>query len=349
MTTRFAGALLLSAASLCAQTTVFFPSDHAGTEGSTNERRLPLTNGSAARTQMLYEGVDLLVPGGAAITHLGFRQDGTIPSLGTTLDLQVFIGPTAMDAASVTNNFANNYSSPPTEVFTRKIYVLPDLGNPLNPNPNGNLVVIPLDVPFPYTAGENLIVEYRVHGNGQGAAFNYQIDEGTYRSTNGMYGQGCTGSDNRVPRLTGPTTNAPVPGTWTLNFSLGLPNSIAVMFVSFDQTPPNPILQVLGAPGCDVFISTANMQGFTSVTSGSGAFNRSFTVPNDANLNDLNLHAQTIVLDVAANNAGLVVSNAYHTQLGMTPRMTTIAATSISAATGSVARNHGIVSLFRYQ
>jgi hypothetical protein len=342
-------AMLLSSLGLAAQTTAFFPSDHAGFEGPIFERRLPLTNGNSVRTQIVYEGVDLLIPGGRQITHLGFRQDAAVPSLGTTLDLQIFIGPTNMTAATATNNFANNYPSPPTEVFTRKIFQLPDLGNPLNPNPNGNLIVIPLDTPFPYTAGQNLAVEYRVHGNGLGAAFNYQIDKGDYRSANGTVGQGCMGSDGRIPRLNGPTTNAPIPGTWLLNFRLGLPNSIAVLFVSFAQTAPNPILQLLGAPGCDVFIDTANVQGFTSVTNTSGNFDRSFTIPNQARLNDLQLWAQTVVLDTAANNAGLVVSNAYFTELGMEPRMTTISNVSLSSTTGSIVRNNGIVSLFRYQ
>lgn len=348
-TSRLAIALsLLSAHDLTGQTTTFFPSDHASAEGSTFERRLPFSSGATVRTQFIYERVDLLIPGGTPITHLGFRQDAAIPSLGTTIDLQIFLGATTMTAATATNNFANNYASPPVEVFTRKIFTLPDLGNPLNPNPDGNLVVIPLDVPFVYTAGQNLAVEFRVHGNGLGAAFNYQIDKGTYRSTTATVGQGCAGSNARVPTLTGPTANASVPGPWTLNFSNGLANSIAVLFVAFAQTPPNPILQFLGAPGCDVFLDTGNMQGFTSVTDGSGRFTRTFQVPNDPLLDDLQLYAQTVVLDTAANNAGLVVSNAYYTELGMTPRMTSISTANVAGATGSIVRNNGIVSFFRH-
>jgi hypothetical protein len=341
---------VLTGLQLAAQTTVFLPSDHATVEGADLERRLPFSNGPTMRTQLVYEGLDLSIPGGRQITHLGFRQDAAIPSLGTTLDLQIFIGPTTMTAATATNNFANNYAATPTEVFTRKTFVLPDLGNPLNPNPNGNLVVIPLDVPFPYVAGQNLAVEYRVHGNGLGAGFNYQIDKATFLATNGSYGQGCTGSNTQVPRLVGASTNGAVPGAWTLNASRCLGNAIAVLGVSFfEQNPPGTILAALGAPGCDVFIGLGGIATFTHVTSSSGNFSRTIAIPDAPELDDIDLYAQVIVLDAAANGAGLVVSDAFHTELGMTPRMTSIATTSLTAATGSVVRNNGIVSLFRYQ
>ena len=339
---------LLLALPLGAQTDAFLPSDHASAEGSTFDRRLPFSSGATQHTQIIYEGLDLQIPTGHSITHLGFRQDASIPSLGTTLELQIAIAATSVTAASATNNFANNQTSAPVEVFTRKILTLPDLGNPLNPNPNGNLVLIPLDVPFAYTAGQNLAIDYRVYSNGRGAAFDYQIDKGSYLASNVAIGQGCTGSNNQVPQLTGPAANGAVPGTWTVNFSRGRPNAIAVLALSLRQTPANPILQLLGAPGCDVFVDL-HISPFTSVTSASGAFSRSFQIPDNPLLDDQDLYAQTIVLDTTANAAGLVVSNAYHTQFGMTPRMTTIASTNLNATTGSVVRNNGIVSLFRHQ
>lgn len=340
---------LLSALGLRAQNDAFLPSDHATFEGTSNERRLPFSNGATQHTMLIYEGIDLQIPDGRLITHLGFRQDAAVPSLGTTLDLQIFIGETTVTVDTATNNFANNQTSTPIEVFTRKTFRLPDLGNPLNPNVNAPYVIIPLDVPFRYTAGTNLAVDYRVHSNGLGAGFNYQIDKGTYRSSNGMFGQGCLGSNNKVPKLNGSTTNASIPGTWTLNFTQGLGSTIAVTGISAGQTPANPVLGLLGATGCDLFIDLAVVVFVTSVTSSVGSFNHSFPIPNNTAFNDADLFAQVIVLDAAANRAGMVVSNAYQTELGMLPRMASVATTSLTSATGSLVRNNGIVSLFRYQ
>lgn len=343
-------ATLLPGLHLTAQTTTYLPSDHATVEGSTFERRLPFSNGPTMRTQLIYEGIDLAIPSSSQITHLGFRQDANVPSLGTTLDLQIFMGTTTMTAATATSNFANNYAATPTEVFIRKIYTMPDLGNPLNPNPNGNLMLIPLDVPFPYTAGQNIAVEYRVYSNGLGGVFNYQIDKGTYLATNAQYGQGCLGSNSQLPLLNGPTTNGSLPGNWTLNFTNGLGNGIAVLAVSFAQmNPPSPLLHFLGAPGCDILIDLTGLLTFTHVTSASGSFTRTFVMPDMPASNDATLYAQVLVLDPTANAAGLVVSNAYRTQFGMTPRMTSIATANVTAATGSIVRNNGIVSVFRYQ
>jgi len=340
--------VLLSGLGLQAQNDAFLPSDHASFEGSSFERRLPFSSGATAHVMFIYEGIDLQIPDGKLITHLGFRQETGIPSLGTTLDLQIFVGETTMTAENASNNFANNQTSPPIEVFTRKSFRLPDLGNPLNPNINAPYVIIPLDVPFRYTAGSNLAVEYKVFSNGLGTSFNYQIDKGTYRSSNGTIGQGCTGSNNRVPKLTGRTNNASVPGPWTLNFSLGTPNSIAVLGISAGQTPANPVLGLLGATGCDLFIDLSTTAFVTTLTDAGGRFNMTLQIPNNPAFNDAVLYAQTIVFDMASAG-GLTASNAYFTELGMTPRVTTISTTSLVSATGAVSRNNGIVSLFRYQ
>ena len=99
----------------------------------------------------------------------------------------------------------------------------------------------------------------------------------------------------------------------------------------------------------DLFIDLAVTIFVTSVTSSSGSFNHSFQIPNNTAFNDADLFAQVIVLDAAANRFGMVVSNAYQTELGMVPRMASVATTSLTTATGSLVRNNGIVSLFRYQ
>lgn len=342
-------ALFLPCLPAIAQNTAVFPSDHASVEGSTFDRRLPFTSGATVHTQIVYEAIDLQVPNGSSITQLGFRRDSTTVSLGATLDLQVFITATTVSAATATNNFANNQTSTPVEVFTRKQFVLPDLGNPLNPNPNGNLVLIPLDVPFAYTAGSNLAVDYWVHGSSANGSIDYYLDKGSFLATRAQYGTGCTASNNRVPVLDGPSGNGAAPGTWRLDFSRGIGNTVAVLAVSFGSTPANPLLGLLGAPGCDLFVDIGTMAVFTNLTGSSGAFMRSFPIPDAPWLNDVDAYAQVLMLDGNANAAGMVVSNAYHTQFGMTPRMTTISTTILTAATGSVVRNNGIVSLFRYQ
>jgi hypothetical protein len=150
-----------------------------------------------------------------------------------------------------------------------------------------------------------------------------------------------------VPSLTG--SGASVPGTWTLTFANGLPASIVVLLVSPTSAPGLTLLHGLGAPGCDLFVDPLNMVAITQLTASSGRFTANLSVPGSIWMNDLWAYAQVLTLDPAANAAGLAISNAWQTQLGVLPQMTTIHSTSMTATTGTLRRNNGIVSLFRHQ
>ena len=72
-----------------------------------------------------------------------------------------------------------------------------------------------------------------------------------------------------------------------------------------------------------------------------------FTVPNNLRLT---VHAQVFMLDVFANNLGVISSNGVSTAFGERPQMTMIhRAGSMTSTTGSVSRFHGVVSAFDYK
>ena len=75
-----------------------------------------------------------------------------------------------------------------------------------------------------------------------------------------------------------------------------------------------------------------------------------FQVPDDIAFNDLKLTSQVLVSDFFAPG-GFTLSNGDEIELGMPPRMSVLrfVGDPASAVTGSVWRNHGLISHFRYQ
>ena len=222
---------LVCCCALPAQGIAAFPSDHAAiTNGDFNTNWFPYAHG-VSRVMAIYESWDVTVPAGRPITRIGFRQDGTTASTGKQLQLQVLMGPTEKTAANAVTTFASNYFAPPTSVFGPGLYGLPDLGNILNPNPDGNMVWLTLATPYTPVAGKNLLVEFRVLANNAGgSAFNYFLDRADYVSPRATGPVGCAHSGNQVPTLLSRETR--VGATWYPDLAQAPASQMAIWFIS---------------------------------------------------------------------------------------------------------------------
>ena len=337
-----AGALAAGAA---AQSNVaVFPSDHTGATpgttlaGDSFQLRFPFSAG-ISRQMALYDSLDLMVPNGRQITHVGFPADDARSSTGQRVQLEILMGHTTNDVASADRTFANNYASGPTVVYTQKILTLPNLSP-------GGAVWVPLDTPFTVDRSRNLIVEYRVTANNNSnAAFNYFLDAGNFISEVRSYGVGCATSGGSVPRLT--STGTAIGETWRMRIDRAAASSQISLLVGISR-PANPIpLDAVGAPGCFLLTDVLATAGGTSGTS--GVLDLNFPTPFDPTIIDQSLYSQAVVLDLFANNLGAVTSNGDDMEFGLRSQLALISAIGdASAPTGSVSRNNTAFSLFGY-
>ncbi len=323
------------------QTTTVFPGDFSAVAGDTFENRLPLTNG-ISRAQIVYEAYQLPITNNHQITRVGFRQDNSVATTGRSIQLAIYMGGTSHTAATVTSNFANNYNgtTPRTLVFGPSLVTLPSFTT------QTSLQQLWIDLVTPYTfrSNENLIVEYVVTANSNGnAAFNYAIDEGTFRSPVTTFGAGCQSSAGQTPALAASTASR-VGGT--LAFSLSRAPSSSQVWLELAFAPFTPLdMTPFGAPGCTLLVYPELAIGAQGSTSGSANF--SFTIPNDPALLHAIVYGQGLIFDLFANNLGFVTSNGASVTLGMLPPATTVSAVgNASATTGTVRRNQCPVSLF---
>ena len=75
---------------------------------------------------------------------------------GVAIQLEISMGPSVLDASTADRDYAKNYSSPPSVVFTKKIFNLPNLGAAAN-----DVVWVPLDTPHTFDSSKNLVVDYK--------------------------------------------------------------------------------------------------------------------------------------------------------------------------------------------
>ena len=71
-----------------------------------------------------------------------------------TLRLEIFMAATTRTAATADRTFANNYGTPPINVFNTQTFVLPDLGVVVPP-PLVEEVWIPLTTPWVFDSSQN--------------------------------------------------------------------------------------------------------------------------------------------------------------------------------------------------
>lgn len=339
----------LLAASLSAQTTAIFPTDHATVEGSSSSSDFPFAGG-VGRNQGIYSRHFLNIPNGATITHVGIRPDAASTAVGRQIQLEIRMGHSTNEIASVSSSFATNYATPQTTVFTQKIIRLPDLVG-ANPGPATQNVLIQLDTPFVYDRSMNLIVDYIITANDNGnSAFTYPTDLASWVASRTQFGTSCTHSNARVPVLN--TSNGYANGSWTISLTNGLQNAPYVRHIGAGITNhlgiPLPFsLNGLGAPGCSLLVEFPVALSGRTTTSGTASTN--IPVPNWIELYGLTFYAQDLILDLFANSLGVVTTNAVSTTLGIEPQFTYVdAANNPLATSGSRRTRNGSVSVFRY-
>ncbi|MCA8949310.1 MAG: hypothetical protein KDE27_07395 [Planctomycetes bacterium] len=350
---RFLLPLLLGGA-LAAQTTTIFPDEYVAVpEGPGNSPNLPLASGTS-RVQVLYEGVDLAIPSGHQITKLGFRQDGALTQLdtGRGLQLEIRMGYSSEDSATMGSNFANNYATTPVTVFGPALYTLPDLRDTANPLPNGQFF-INLTTPFTYNPSlGNLVVDYWIYGNsGGGTPFNYRLDRADYYSPVTYGPVGCPGS-NGTPNLTVDPTR---PGLfYSTRLSSAPGSSFAVLVIVPGGQLQTPVSLQSLLPGvqasCTGQVNLAGALSLTGVTGSTGVKSWSFAIPNNPSFNDFDWASQALIFDFFAPG-GAVVSNGAHVLTGVRPRTAIVSASGPPqlATTGSVQRNYCPVPFFVHQ
>ncbi len=343
----FASCLLSLAPGASAQ--AVFPSDHAAVpNGSGSQNWFPYSNG-VSRSMALYESWDLTVPAGHPITRIGFRADGTTIAYGRSLQLEVRMGRTDRTHANVLNNFDNNYLGAPTTVFGPALFVMPDLNNVLNPNPDGGIIWLTLTTPFTFDPTQNLLVEWRVYANNNGgASFNYALDRATFLSPIVSGPLGCQHSGNQIPDLESRATK--VGATWYNDLYQAPANQPLIFFINvgLPLTPPFSLAPLFaGIPAaCTGQVSPIALFSLGAVSGSSGYAVFSVPIPDDRAFNDVILSTQAFCFDFFSPG-GLVVSNGDQMQIGIDPAMSLIRHEgSATNAIGSVLQNFGVVTLF---
>jgi hypothetical protein len=244
----------------------------------------------------------------------------------------MFLGHTNMTAATLTTNFAANYTGGNTRVLNRKNVALPNMA-PTNPtDPTVFFVDIPFDTPFAVSANRNLLLQVNQRGNSNNnGIFTYPLDAHSGdNSVTRLWGTGGTGTlgnnyglilcfksssgggGGAVPRL----VNSGLPRlgqSYGLDISQAAPNSVGLLFYGFSNSTwmglPLPFdLAVLGAPGCLIHASGEIIEIFLTNAAGLGSKNNN--VPNDPNLCGGVLFNQAWVFDPTANAVGFVATNA---------------------------------------
>jgi len=205
-----------------------------------------------------------------------------------------------------------------------------------------------LTAPFTYTAGTNLLVEWRITANNNGnASWPYYLDVGSYVSTiTPGTAFNCPHSGNQTPVLTNAATA--IGNTWYLYLSQAPAGTAVALFVTPGQgLVPGYSLASLGLQqSCLGQLSPTGLTSFSATTSTSGNVQWSIPVPFNLALNNFVISSQAVAFDFFSPG-NLVVSNGDSVQFGVYPQQTLIYSSgSATATTGSQYLNFGLVTLF---
>src|SRR5688500_9562709 len=101
------------------------PSGYTSVMGGTNNN-FPHSGFRTHRYQQVFLGSDLVDP---VIVALCLRRDNVIGSLSREKTLTIKLGPTSLDHTNLGTTFDNNYSAPPTLVFSGTVVLPASLGD----------------------------------------------------------------------------------------------------------------------------------------------------------------------------------------------------------------------------
>ncbi|MEZ5964233.1 MAG: hypothetical protein R3F56_10345 [Planctomycetota bacterium] len=186
----FLGATALATASL-AQTFTVSPIAFAAREGNSTLSYIFTT--APNNTQQVHG--DLRGPA-RLVTALSFRRDGVSTAttgLSRTIDMEIDVGEA--DFAHVGITYANNYVSPPVNVFTRKLVSTTDwtMVPPVPPAPFD--FTLTFDVPFFYTGFTDFAWQMKCYSNSGASNDTVRVDLGSPAFTNSPspgFGTACT-------------------------------------------------------------------------------------------------------------------------------------------------------------
>jgi hypothetical protein len=122
---------------------------------------------------------------------------------------------------------------------------------------------------------------------------------------NARIGAACVGSDGRLPQIDCEGGLA-FGGSLQLSLRAALANSVAILNLGL---PTNQDMSPLGLTGCTLLATADGFQVLLPTDATGSAATPSFAVPVDPNLIGMPLAAQWVVVDAAANVAGLTLSN----------------------------------------
>jgi hypothetical protein len=346
------GALAVAAT---AQVHTVFPSDHAGTApaltlpGSSYDSSTPFSDG-IARQMIVYDRWDLRIPDGRRIARLGIPRDDAFTATGYRLMLRLRLGQTTRTQQNVSATFDQNYTGTPTVVYgdaqgNAKLFALPDLG----PAPAADVVWLPLDLPFTYSAAQSLVADFQVTANQNGnASFWYPLDAAAAWSPSRDVNVGCRSSAGFVPDLQTNATSSWIGGAWNLDLSNATASSPIALLVGLAPYEPGIALAAIGAPGCFLSVS-AEWSGAATTTSW-GSMSWSFPVPPNRDLFGGRIYSQVVVRDVFANSLGWITTNGDEVRLGIPPQATLIRGQQgdAFALTGWTTQNFGLITVFEH-
>ncbi|MAE77746.1 MAG: hypothetical protein CMJ85_12865, partial [Planctomycetes bacterium] len=151
------------------------------------------------------------------------------------------------------------------------------------------------------------------NANDAGATYVFGSGPPPPRADYTTFGLGCKGSKTGVPALS--NRQLPILGK---SFMLGLANAPAATggLLSFGFTPWSLDLGLIGAPGCTAHARPDILWPVITDWTGKWPNPTPIPVPNDPNLVGAVFYNQFLLLDLQANQLGLIVSNGGKATLG---------------------------------
>lgn len=128
------------------------PSGYTSIMGGTNNN-FPHASFRNMRYQQVFLGSDVVNP---AIVGLCLRRDEVIGSVSREKTLTIRLGPTNLSPTNLGSSFPDNFSAPPTEVFSGTVTVPASVGDG---TPADFDFCVPFTQTYEHPAGSNIIVE----------------------------------------------------------------------------------------------------------------------------------------------------------------------------------------------
>lgn len=342
-------------ARLVAAISTFVPDGFQNVEGNTNwPYPWNYTNTTGGMRQMLvYDSGNFTgqgIAGPIQITNLRWRADGGATCTGRSYgSVNIQMSSCPSDYTAVSNTFAQNHGPDLATVFTGSVTINPPTPvnlplqapfhlpsgsygvavyisgvptnslaysqNPIGPFANGDLSIHPNPGSAPGIAKAGLFTTSVYSGKWNGA-FHYTRNGISGEAGYGFFGEGCPGSNGGTSGNT--AVGQPRLGTTlTLGFD-NLAQNAALLLIGFSNSSSPfgtlPLdLAPFGAPGC---FGRVRPDFSMLLLGAAGTANVNLPIPTLAPLLGMVFYDQALVLDPAANAAGLVTSDAAGAVIG---------------------------------